>query len=33
MGGEAVRLGGSEVALAALRDAHAGGFARMMGEV
>ncbi|MCH8168822.1 MAG: phosphoribosylformylglycinamidine synthase subunit PurL [Proteobacteria bacterium] len=32
-GGEAVRLGGSEVALAELRAAHEGGFARMMGEV
>jgi len=32
-GGEAVRLGGSEVALADLRAAYEGGFARMMGEV
>ena len=32
-GGGAVRLGGSEVALAELRAAHEGGFARMMGEV
>jgi phosphoribosylformylglycinamidine synthase len=33
MGGAAVRLGSSQVALADLRAAHAGGFARMMGEV
>jgi phosphoribosylformylglycinamidine synthase len=32
MGGEAVRLGTSQVALADLRAEHAGGFARMMGE-
>jgi phosphoribosylformylglycinamidine synthase len=32
-GGEAVRLGESQVALAELRAAHEGGFARMMGEV
>ncbi|MGR3717188.1 MAG: AIR synthase related protein, partial [Thermohalobaculum sp.] len=32
-GGEAVRLGGSEVALADLRAAYEDGFARMMGEV
>ena len=33
MGGEAVRLGESQVALADLRAAHEGGFARVMGEV
>ena len=33
MGGAAVRLGASTVALADLRAAHEGGFARMMGEV
>ena len=33
MGGEAVRLGGSTVALADLRAAYEDGFARMMGEV
>jgi phosphoribosylformylglycinamidine synthase len=32
VGGDAVRLGGDAVALSALRDAHEGGFARMMGE-
>ncbi|MEM7745218.1 MAG: AIR synthase-related protein, partial [Pseudomonadota bacterium] len=31
-GGDKVRLGASEVPLADLRDAHEGGFARMMGE-
>ena len=32
MGGDAVALGASRAPLAALRAAHAGGFARLMGE-
>jgi phosphoribosylformylglycinamidine (FGAM) synthase-like enzyme len=33
MGGDAVRLGASGIALADLHTAHRGGFARMMGEI
>jgi phosphoribosylformylglycinamidine synthase len=33
MGGDSVRLGGSEVTMADLRTAHEGEFARMMGEI